>query len=163
MLQIFEDEEILFYADNIPKSLEHIMEQLNDTSTYKMPEDVKEGFDFGVRTTISILRQYLNQSINEQHITFYNPNVKVSEEMDIQEIIQWATKKFYSTKKQIMIVTRNGDRLFGNVYEGDPDSPRPFPDYSKSTMQDYRELDKFKEELKIEEIAVERWAVVEVE
>ena len=65
--------------------------------------------------------------------------------------------------KQIMIVTRNGERLFGNVYEADPDSPRPFPDYSKSTMQDYRELDKFKEELKIEEIAVERWAVVEVE
>ena len=65
--------------------------------------------------------------------------------------------------KQIMIVTRNGDRLFGNVYKADPDSPRPFPDYSKSTKQDYKELDKFKEELKIEEIAVERWAVVEVE
>lgn len=66
-------------------------------------------------------------------------------------------------KRQIMLVTRNGDRLFGKPYDVDPESPKPFPDYSKSTQQDFRELDKFKEELKIEEIAVERWAVVEVE
>lgn len=64
--------------------------------------------------------------------------------------------------KQIMIVTRNDERLFGNVYEVDPDSPRPFPDYSDATQQDYRELEKFKEKLQIEEIAVLRWTVVEV-
>lgn len=65
--------------------------------------------------------------------------------------------------KQIMIVTRNGEKLFGNVYEVDQNSPLPFPEYSKRTKQDFKELDKFKEELKIEEIAVERWAVIEVE
>lgn len=83
--------------------------------------------------------------------------------LDCFGVIELEKIKNDKKNKQIMIVTRNGERLFGNVYEADPDSPRPFPDYSKSTMQDYRELDKFKEELKIEEIAVERWAVVEVE
>ena len=63
-------------------------------------------------------------------------------------------------KKQIMIITRNNDTLFGNPYEADENSPLPFPDYSARTVQDFRELEKFKEELQIEEIAVERWTVV---
>lgn len=64
--------------------------------------------------------------------------------------------------KMIMIVTRNNDQYFSAPYKVDPDSPLPFPDYSKSTQQDFRELDKFKERLKIEEIAVARWTAVEV-
>ena len=63
-------------------------------------------------------------------------------------------------KKQIMIVTRNNDRLFGNPYETDENSPLLFPDYSARTVQDFRELEKFKEELQIEEISIARWTVV---
>lgn len=154
MLQFFEDEEILFYADNIPKSLEHIMEQLNDTSTYKMPEDVKEGYNLGVKHTISILKQYLDQSTKEKHITFYNPDVKVSEEMDIKEMMQWAAGKFHYNKRQIMIVTKNGEELYGQTYE---------VDHSKVLKQIWEEFNKFKEELKIKDIAVKSWTIVEVE
>ena len=66
-------------------------------------------------------------------------------------------------RKRIMIVTRKDQRMFGYVYEADESSPLPFPDYSKNTVQDFRELEKFKEELGIEEVDVARWAVINVE
>jgi hypothetical protein len=41
---------------------------------------------------------------------------------------------------QIVVVMRNGDKILGNIYTKDESSPLPFPDYSKSTQQDFDEL-----------------------
>ena len=63
-------------------------------------------------------------------------------------------------KKRIMIVTRKNQRMFGYAYEADENSSLPFSDYSNNTLQDFRELEKFKKELGFEENYIERWAVV---
>ena len=51
-------------------------------------------------------------------------------------------------KKRIMIVTRKNQRMFGYAYEVDENSSLPFPDYSNNTLQDFRELEKFKKKIR---------------
>lgn len=90
--QIIEDEEIMFLSDNTPRQLENIMRQLDENTTYRMPEDIKEAFELGVKTTISILEQYLSKSVEDGYVVLYNPDVEYSEEMDIEDFIKWRTE-----------------------------------------------------------------------
>ena len=90
MLYFDEDlKDFVFLGDNIPNQVENIIKQLDETSTYKMPKEVKEGYDLGIKTTISILRQYLDKGIEEYGVIFYRPDIEYGEEMDLEEVKEW--------------------------------------------------------------------------
>ena len=63
------------------------------------------------------------------------------------------------TSKRIVIVTRNGKKIFGDWYDNDKNSPITFPTYSKCTQQDFNQLTKLLDETKFKLIDYERWYV----
>ena len=89
--------DITFWATNIPKELENITEQFRERIYENIPESSREGYELGVKNTISLLKQILNHSIEdvsnsetEKAIVYYDPDVEVETEMDIKEVAIWA-------------------------------------------------------------------------
>jgi len=88
---------ITFWATNIPKELEDITERFRDDIYKFIPEESREGYELGVKNTISLLKQILDHSIEdvsnsetEKSIVYYDPDVEISTEMDIKEVASWA-------------------------------------------------------------------------
>lgn len=83
-------EDITFWGSNIPNELDFIMKAMNEKIIKSFPtKDVGDAYLLGVKNTISILRQYLNDSITNDSITFYYPEAVTTEEMSEEEICNW--------------------------------------------------------------------------
>ena len=80
-------------GDNIPKTIETSLEQLDEDITCNMPDEVKEGYHFGIKTVISLLRQYLDGGLQDYGFIFYRPDVKTGEEMSLEEVVTWVKNR----------------------------------------------------------------------
>lgn len=87
---------ITFWATNIPKELENIAEQFREEIYKHIPEESREGYELGVKNTISLLRQILDGAIEdvtnsetEKAVVYYDPDVEIGTEMDIKEVASW--------------------------------------------------------------------------
>ena len=88
---------LTFWATNIPKDLEDLEKQLrNEIYKYVEVKD-RAGYEIGVKNTISLLQQLLDNSIIDHYnpecekaVVYYDPTVEISTEMDIKEVYEWA-------------------------------------------------------------------------
>lgn len=85
--------DITFWATNIPKELENITEQFKEKIYENIPENCRDGYELGVKNTISLLKQILDHSIEdvsnsgtEKAVVYYDPDVEIGTEMDIKEV-----------------------------------------------------------------------------
>lgn len=86
-------EDILFWASNIPKELEENISKANEKVDKSFDtEDQRKAYHLGVDNTISFLRQLLDIATNRNNITFYCPNVDVTEEMTAYEFLELISK-----------------------------------------------------------------------
>ena len=93
MLYFNEDlNDFVFLGDNIPNGIESILKQSDEDITKDMPEEVKEGYLFGVETVMSLLRQYLN-NLSEDYVVFYRPDIETGEEMSLEEVKEWVSNR----------------------------------------------------------------------
>ena len=90
-LEYEELELVHFVGSNIPQDIKNILEVVNPgvLSGFEN-DDQREAYKLGVRNTMSLLRQILDQYLVEDQVVFYYPETEVSEEMRIDEIIEWA-------------------------------------------------------------------------
>jgi hypothetical protein len=84
--------DFVFLGDNIPKGIESCLEQTDEAITKDMPEEVKEGYRFGVETVMSLLRQYLN-NLSEDYVVFYKQDIEIGEEMSLEELKEWVRNR----------------------------------------------------------------------
>jgi hypothetical protein len=80
-------------GDNIPKQIESCLKQMDEDITINMPDEVKEGYHFGVKTVIDLLRQYLDNSLEDYGFIFYRPDVETGEEMSLEEVKEWVRNR----------------------------------------------------------------------
>ena len=93
MLYFNEDlNDFVFLGDNIPNGIKSCLEQHDEVITKDMPEEVKEGYRFGIETVMSLLRQYLN-NLSEDYVVFYRPDVEIGEEMSLEEVQEWVSNR----------------------------------------------------------------------
>lgn len=86
-------EDISFWASNIPKELEENISKANEEVDKSFDtEDQKKAYHLGVDNTISFLKQLLDIGTNRNNITFYYPNVDVTEEMTAHEFLELISK-----------------------------------------------------------------------
>ncbi len=86
-------EDISFWASNIPKELEENISKTNEEIDKSFDtEDQKKAYHLGVDNTILFLKQLLDIGTNRNNITFYCPNVDVTEEMNADEVIELVSK-----------------------------------------------------------------------
>ena len=89
MLYFDEDlKDFVLLGDNIPNGIELCLKQNEESIISNMPDEVKEGYRFGVDTVMSLLRQYLD-FLSENYIVFYRPDIETGEEMDLEEVKEW--------------------------------------------------------------------------
>lgn len=84
--------DFVLLGDNIPNGIESILKQGDETITKNMPEEIKEGYNFGVKTVMSLLRQYLD-NLSEDYVVFYRPDVENGEEMSLEEVKEWVNNR----------------------------------------------------------------------
>lgn len=84
--------DFVLLGDNIPDGIESCLEQTDEATTKDMPEKVKEGYRFGVKTVMSLLRQYLD-NLSEDYVVFYRPDVEIGEEMSLEEVKEWVRNR----------------------------------------------------------------------
>ena len=84
--------DFVFLGDNIPNGIESILKQEEEATTKDMPDEVKEGYNFGVKTVMSLLRQYLD-NLSEDYVVFYRPDIEEGEEMDLEEVKAWVNSR----------------------------------------------------------------------
>jgi hypothetical protein len=93
MLYFNEDlNDFVFLGDNIPDGIESCLEQEYEAITKDMPDEVKEGYHFGVETVMSLLRQYLD-NLSEDYVVFYRPDIEIGEEMTLEEVKEWVKNR----------------------------------------------------------------------
>ena len=93
MLYFNEDlKDFVFLGDNIPNGIEFCLKQNDEAITKNMPDEVKEGYNFGVKTVMSLLRQYLD-NLSEDYVVFYRPDIEEGEEMDLEEVKAWVNSR----------------------------------------------------------------------
>ena len=93
MLYFNEDlKDFVFLGDNIPNGIEFCLKQNDEAITNNMPDEVKEGYNFGVKTVMSLLRQYLD-NLSEDYVVFYRPDIEEGEEMDLEEVKAWVNSR----------------------------------------------------------------------
>ena len=93
MLYFNEDlKDFVFLGDNIPNGIELCLKQNEEIITNNMPDEVKEGYNFGVKTVMSLLRQYLD-NLSEDYVIFYRPDIEEGEEMDLEEVKAWVNSR----------------------------------------------------------------------
>ena len=80
-------------GDNIPNQIESCLKQSDEAITKDMPDEVKEGYRFGVKTVIDLLRQYLDNTLEDYGFIFYRPDVEDGEEMSLEEVIEWVRNR----------------------------------------------------------------------
>lgn len=80
-------------GDNIPKQIESCLKQADKDITINMPDEVKEGYRFGVETVINLLRQYLDNSLKDYGFIFYRPDIETGEEMSLEEVKEWVRNR----------------------------------------------------------------------
>lgn len=86
-------EDISFWASNIPKEVEHCINQVNDKVDKSFDtKEQKQAYHLGVDNTLSILKQLLDEGTNRNNITFYYPNIDVTEEMTAHEFLELISK-----------------------------------------------------------------------
>lgn len=86
-------EDISFWASNIPKELEENISKANEEVDKSFDtEDQKKAYHLGVDNTISFLKQLLDIGTNRNNITFYCPNVDITEEMTAHEFLELISK-----------------------------------------------------------------------
>lgn len=90
MIVNFED--ITFWASNIPKEVEQCIGQVNEVYKSFNTEEQKQAYHMGVDSTLSILKQLLDEKISKNFITFYCPNVDITEEMTAEEVMEIVSK-----------------------------------------------------------------------
>ena len=84
--------DFVFLGDNIPNGIESFLKQGEEAITKGMPDEVKEGYLFGVETVMSLLRQYLD-NLSEDYVVFYRPDVEIGEEMSLEEVKEWVENR----------------------------------------------------------------------
>ena len=84
--------DFVLLGDNIPDGIEYCLKQYDEDVTKDMPEEVKEGYRFGVETVMSLLRQYLN-NLSEDYVVFYRPDIEEGEEMSLEEVKEWVRNR----------------------------------------------------------------------
>lgn len=84
--------DFVLLGDNIPKGIESCLEQTDEAITKDMPDEVKEGYRFGVETVMSLLRQYLN-NLSKDYVVFYRPDIEIGEEMSLEEVKEWVRNR----------------------------------------------------------------------
>lgn len=84
--------DFVLLGDNIPNGIESILKQKDDAITNNMPDEVKEGYCFGVKTVMSLLRQYLD-NLSEDYVVFYRPDIEEGEEMSLEEVKAWVNSR----------------------------------------------------------------------
>jgi phenolic acid decarboxylase len=88
MYENFED--VVFCGSNIPKEVEHIVNSANDSVNASFDNDEQRAaYRLGVLNTLSALKYLLDESVSSDGIIFYYPNAETSEEMSIEDIIEW--------------------------------------------------------------------------
>ena len=93
MLYFDEDfKDFVLLGDNIPNQIESIFKQTDEDITSNMPDEVKEGYHFGVEAVMSLLRQYLDD-LSEDYVIFYRPDIESGEEMSIEEVKEWVSNR----------------------------------------------------------------------
>ena len=93
MLYFNEDlNDFVFLGDNIPNGIELCLKQNEEVITNNMPDEVKEGYNFGVKTVMSLLRQYLD-NLSEDYVIFYRPDIENGEEMSLEEVKAWVNHR----------------------------------------------------------------------
>ena len=86
-------EDITFWASNIPKEVEEYIAKANEEVDKSFDtEDQRKAYHLGVDNTISFLRQCLDIGTNRNNITFYCPNVDITEEMTADEVLEMLSK-----------------------------------------------------------------------
>lgn len=86
-------ENISFWASNIPKELEENISKANEEIDKSFDtEDQRKAYHLGVDNTISFLKQILDIATNRNNITFYYPNIDVTEEMTAHEFLGLISK-----------------------------------------------------------------------
>lgn len=94
MLYFDEDlKDFVFLGDNIPNQIESISEKFDEVQTNNMPEDVKDGYRLGVKTVISLLKQYLDDVLEVYGVVFYRPDIQNGEEMSLEEVQEWVSNR----------------------------------------------------------------------
>lgn len=84
--------DFVFLGDNIPNGIESCLKQNEEIITTNMPDEVKEGYNFGVKTVMSLLRQYLD-NLSEDYVIFYRPDIENGEEMSLEEVRKWVNSR----------------------------------------------------------------------
>lgn len=81
--------DITFWATNIPKEVEHYINQVNDEVDRSFDsEEQRKAYHLGVDNTLLLLKQLLDEGISKNSITFYCPGVDITEEMTSDEVIE---------------------------------------------------------------------------
>ena len=84
-------EDVTFLGMNIPKEVENIIKKIS--KDLNIPEEHRTAYDLGVQNTISILKQMLDYDVDSESIVFYNPNVDTTEEMSVEDVVEWLEER----------------------------------------------------------------------
>ena len=80
-------EDITFWGMNIPKEIEKFIEKTKDGNKENMTEGEFKAYCLGVKNTISIMKQVLDNGEDDESITFYNPNIETTTEYSADELV----------------------------------------------------------------------------
>lgn len=86
-------DDITFWASNIPKEVEHCINQVNEEVDRSFDtEDQRKAYHLGVDNTLSLLKQLLDEGTSKNSITFYCPSIDITEEMTADEVVELVSK-----------------------------------------------------------------------
>ena len=84
MIRDFYD--ITFWGTNIPKNVENMMKAAPISFDSSEQE---AAYNLGVQNTLSALKSFLDECVDNESITFYCPDVDIDEEMSLDDVAAW--------------------------------------------------------------------------
>jgi hypothetical protein len=81
-------DDVTFWGMNIPKEAEMFVNKTKNENKQQMTENEFKAYCLGIENTISIMKQLLDMGEDGESITFYNPEVEVTEEYRGDDIVK---------------------------------------------------------------------------
>ena len=79
-------DEIMFVGLDIPNEINNILDEVNEKICKNMTPDEKKAYDFGVDTTLFVLKNILTSNQEDNEVFVHIPGQDIEEEFDYEDL-----------------------------------------------------------------------------
>lgn len=85
--------DVTFWGMNIPKEIKDIMDRIEEDATNKMTDTEKQIYKLAVDNTLGLMKQILDESVDEESVVFYNTDTEITTEFTADGLLKWINSK----------------------------------------------------------------------